>query len=154
MRLNSKQDVEAPLAEVWQALTDFPGWERAAMRRGAEVQRSDTPRAPGPGMAWTARFRFRGQDRQVLVRLAELEPHSRLVFEGRSKLFVGSMAIDVVAMSARRTRLHVITDLTPVSLPARLLLQSARLARTRINQRYDARIAQLAAAIEARQARA
>jgi carbon monoxide dehydrogenase subunit G len=153
MKLNSKQDIEAPIAEVWQALSDFPAWERAAMRRGAEVSRTDGLTRTAPGMAWAARFRLRGQDRSVTLRLAEIEPDTRLLFEGRSKLFVGTLAVDLVAMSARRTRIHVITDLTPVSLAARLLLQSARLARSRITQRYDSRIAQLAAEIEARQTR-
>ena len=42
MKLASKKDVEAPIAQVWAALTDFETWERAAMRRGVEVARTDS----------------------------------------------------------------------------------------------------------------
>ena len=54
MKLEAKHDVEAPAAFVFAQLADFEGWERAAMRRGADVTRLDTLRTVGPGMTWTA----------------------------------------------------------------------------------------------------
>ena len=41
MKLSSRQDIEAPVAFVFDALNDFQAWERAALRRGAEVARTD-----------------------------------------------------------------------------------------------------------------
>mgnify|MGYP006164413985 CR=1 FL=1 len=66
MKLASKKDVEAPIATVWAALVDFETWERAAMRRGVEVARTDQLRAPGVGMSWHARFSYRGKQRKVI----------------------------------------------------------------------------------------
>ena len=51
MRFTTKQDIEAPLDFVYRTMTDFEGWERAAMRRGAEVERTDKLTRVGPGMS-------------------------------------------------------------------------------------------------------
>ncbi|MBC7477273.1 MAG: SRPBCC family protein, partial [Pseudorhodobacter sp.] len=37
MKLVAKYDLEVPAAFVFAQLVDFDGWERAAMRRGADV---------------------------------------------------------------------------------------------------------------------
>ena len=42
MRFTTKQDIEAPLDFVYNTMIDFEAWERSAMRRGAEVERTDT----------------------------------------------------------------------------------------------------------------
>ena len=152
MKLTTKQDVEAPVAFVWQSLTDFESWERAAMRRGADVTRTDTRPVPGPGMSWDTRFAFRGQDRTVLLRLTEMERAARLGFAGTSRLFEGPVVFELVDMSARRTRLHVTTEVLPLTLAARLLLQSLKLAKAKVTKKYDRRVAQLATELEQRHA--
>jgi hypothetical protein len=83
-----------------------------------------------------------------------MEHEAKLVFAFTSRLFEGTVTVEVVAMSARRTRMHVASEVAPLSLAARLLLQSLKLAKARVSRRYDKRVAQLAAEIEARHARA
>ena len=150
MKLASKKDVEAPIATVWAALVDFETWERAAMRRGVEVARTDQLCAPGVGMSWHARFSYRGKQRQVDLSLTEMAAPGAVGFYLVSPAVESTTRIELMEMSAKRTRMHVTTEIKPRSLGARLFLQSLRLARSKVDRRFDARIAQFATELEAR----
>ena len=52
MKLSGRTDIQAPVEFVFDAISDFDFWERAALRRGAEVTRTDKLRQPAPGMSW------------------------------------------------------------------------------------------------------
>lgn len=152
MQFTSRTDIEAPLAFVYETLSDFEGWERAALRRGADVTRSDSLRSPGPGMAWTVAFRFRGKDRRLALKLTELEPNARMACSGKGKMFEGEGALAMVSLAPNRTRLVVHVDARPLSLGARLVLQSVKLARGKVQTGLNKRLAALAADIEQRHA--
>lgn len=149
MRFASKQDIEAPNSDVFRSLTEFEGWERAAMRRGAEVNRTDRLTSIGPGMAWQAKFSYRSKPRDLILQLTGVDKPAQLIFEVQSSALSGHANIELMELGARRTRMHVVVEITPRSLTARLFLQSLRLARARIDRKFDQRIAQLAAEIEA-----
>ncbi len=156
MKLTTKRDIEAPLAEVFRQLSDFAGWERAAMRRGVEVSRADTLQnvAPGqnaaPGMSWLIKFRYRGKDRRLTIRLDALERPGHLAFSGLSAVVEGKVTIELMELAACRTRIHVRLDIKPKSLAARIYVQSMRLMKARVERRFAQRLAQLAAEIEDR----
>ncbi len=150
MRFTTKQDIEAPVAFVFKALSDFDIWERAAMRRGAEVERTDALTHAGVGMAWKSRFAYRGRPRMIDLQLVTFDAPTQLAFTGQSLAVEGSANLDMMEMSARRTRIHVVAEVTPRTLSARLFLQSLRLARARIDRKFEQRVAQLAADIEQR----
>ena len=150
MRFTTKQDIEAPVAFVFKALSDFDIWERAAMRRGAEVERTDKRLVSGPGMSWKAQFSYRGRARLIDLQLVTFDAPTQLAFAGQSQAVEGTAQVDMMEMSSRRTRIHVVTEVTPRTLAARLFLQSLRLARARIDRKFEQRIAQLAADIEHR----
>lgn len=149
MRFSAKQDIEAPLDFVYKTMTDFEAWERSAMRRGAEVERTDKLTRPGPGLSWATRFSYRGKVRAVALRLVMIEPQA-LAFAAQSQAVEGSVKLELMEMSARRTRVHVVMEVTPRSLAARLFLQSLRLARARIDRKFEQRVTQLATDIESR----
>ena len=65
MRFATKQDIESPIADVFRIISDFETWERAAMRRGADVARIDKLRAQAAGMRWSARFSYRSKQRNM-----------------------------------------------------------------------------------------
>jgi carbon monoxide dehydrogenase subunit G len=150
MRFASKHDIEAPIADTFRIITDFEAWERAAMRRGADVARTDKLRVVTAGLKWAARFAYRGRTRALDLELKQIEAPSLLRFVGLSQSIEGTASIELMEMGAKRTRMHVVFELTPRSLTARLFLQSMRLARNRIDRRFDQRMDQLAADIEAR----
>lgn len=150
MRFATKQDIEAPIADVFRIISDFEAWERAAMRRGAEVARTDKLRAVAAGMRWAARFSYRSKPRNMELELTQIDSPHLLRFAGISQAIEGVASIDLMELGGKRTRMHVVLDVSPRSLTARLFLQSLRLARARIDRKFDQRAAQLAGEIEAR----
>ena len=150
MKLNAKEDIEAPLEEVFANLCDFESFERAALRRGAEVVRADQPRMEGVGQSWRAMFDYRGKKRVVMIRLTQMDAPNMLEFNGISATLDGLMRVDLVALSRRRTRLNVSTEVTAKTLASRIFLQSLKLARGRISDRFARRVRTLAISIEDR----
>lgn len=150
MQLTAKEDIEAPIGFVTSVLTDFEMWERAAMRRGADVQRLDTLAKPGAGMEWKVGFDFRGKKRRVELKLITLTPDQRLVFDGMAGPAEAIVSIDLLEMGPRRTRVEVNLDIKPRTLAARLFLQSIRLAKAKVNRRFALRLSQTGADIEDR----
>jgi carbon monoxide dehydrogenase subunit G len=150
MKINGKDDIDVPLAFVMQVLADFQSWERAALRRGIEVERTDRLSVPGPGASWTIRFSYRGKPRIVDLRIAEMDASGRIAvaFEGKSAQ--GTATLVPLTMSPRRTRLSVSLDVQARTLAARLLFQSMRLARQRVVRKFEQRLAKFGAEIEAR----
>lgn len=124
------------------------------MRRGAEVARLDPSETPTVGATWDIRFVLRGRKRRLMTRLAEYDAPDLLRFEARSDAFEGGLKVELLALSRRRTRIGVTLDLKPRTIPARLLIQSARLTRNRLDRRYKKRVAAFMAEIEMRHQRA
>ena len=150
MKLTTKEDVEAPIEEVFAALTDFDGFERAALRRGAEVVRLEPPGVSGVGQSWRIAFIYRGKLREMTVRLMAKEVPTALRFQGRAKSLDGELLVDLVALSRRRTRVTVNLDIIPKTLTARIFIQSLVFARGRINDRFAKRIRLFGQSIEDR----
>ncbi len=150
MHLSSRTDIEAPLTFVFSALTDFDGWERSALRRGAEVNRIDKPRVVGVGMAWSVKFRMRGKDRKLEVKVTTLEPDTKLGFFCHSRVVDGDMSFELMSLSPKRTRLVFHSQVQPLTLGARLFMQSVKLAKARVQTRLNQRLQQLGSEIEQR----
>lgn len=150
MKISGRTDIGAPIAFVYASFTDFEGWERSAMRRGAEVNRTDKLRVPGPGMTWQARFAWRGKERQLQLRLKRLEPGQGMTLDFDGPSVEGTLNIELVQLAARRTRVMMQVELRPRTLAARLFVQSMRLARKRVQRRFDNRLAEIARDMEQR----
>lgn len=152
MHLSSRTDIAAPLSFVFASLSDFEGWERAALRRGADVTRTDKLRSTAPGMTWQTRFRFRGKDRELTAKLTEYEVDSRMSFMAISRMIEADGVAEVVSLAPNRTRLVVHLDVKPLTLGARLVIQSAKLAKGKIQTKFNRRLAQFALELEQRYA--
>jgi hypothetical protein len=150
MKLMVKQDVEAPVAFVYKVLTDYDGWERSAMRRGADVNRTDKLRQPGPGMTWIAKFFYRGKDRTVTIRVDAMDGPGHLAIAMFSPVVEASCKMDLLELAAKRTRMHVEMDTKPKTFGAKLYFQSLKLAKARVERNVQKRFMTLAAEIEER----
>lgn len=154
MKFSTKEDLEVPIDAVFDMLSDFDGFERAAMRHGADVARTDDKDATGEGMTWAVKAHLRGKLREFDVKLATYDRPNQMNFKAASKNIEGKLLVELVALSRNRTRMRVELDVRPQTLPARLLMQSAKLARNTLNRRYKTRIAHFAEDLEDRHKRA
>ncbi|KRS16740.1 SRPBCC family protein [Roseovarius indicus] len=150
MNLGTKEDIEAPIEFVFEQMTDFKAIERAAMRRGAEVQRVDKMSGKGEGMMWDAAFELRGKTREIEMELTEYDPPNGLVMSSRSTGLGGKLVVELVALSKTRTRVTLNLDLEPKNLAAKLLVQSLKLARKSIMSRMNERMIAYSNEIERR----
>ena len=150
MKLSTREDIEAPLAFVFDSFADTEGWERAALRRGAEVTRTDRVQGFGPGMAWNVGFSWRGKTRRLAVKLATVEAPGHLGFQAFGSSVDAEVSLEFVELSNRRTRVTVGVDTKPRNLAARVFLQSLKLARGKIDRKFEARIGALCNDIEER----
>ncbi|MEQ9260365.1 MAG: SRPBCC family protein [Roseovarius sp.] len=150
MKFETKMDIEAPIGFVFEEITNFKALERAAMRRGAEVQRVDSLEAPGVGMAWDAHFKLRGKERDVQMEISEYDPPNGLTVSSRSPSMGGTMVVELVPLSKIRTRVSMTVTLAPKNLSAKLLVQSMKLAKKNLMKRLDERMEGYATEIAAR----
>ncbi|MBA3908444.1 MAG: SRPBCC family protein [Rhodobacter sp.] len=153
MRLTAKTDLEVPLGAVFANLVDHAAWEREAVQRGVEIERPADMPLTGVGAGWRIRVPFRGKVRKILLRIDDLVPDDRLAvgFDGQS--VAGGSVLEVLELSARRTRLRVVLEVKPRTLAARLFLNTLRLAKGRVQARFETRVGQLGARIEDRHQR-
>ena len=147
MKFSTREDIEAPIDHVFAQVSDFDGFERSALRRGAQVRRIES----GPvqvGSQWDTAFKFRGRDRKMQITLTLLEAPEMYQIAAQSDGITADTLVELVALSPRRTRLSVALELKPRSLTARVLLQSMKLAKGKLTKRFKARVLELAEDIE------
>ena len=154
MKFSTKEDIEAPIEQVFDLVSNFEVLERAALRRGADVQRTDSLHKPGVGMRWTVAFMARGRQRQLDIEMVSYTPPNSMRFHSVAQGLETDVDVELVALSRGRTRLSVDLDLKPKTISARLLVQSLKLARTNLNKKFHLRMADYARDLEERAKRA
>lgn len=150
MKFTGKEDIDAPIDDVFAMLSDFDAMERAALRRGVEVKCHGNAAQPAPGLSWDLAFNFRGKPRTAELTLKEYDTPNALRFDSTSGGVEADGAIELVALSRTRTRMAVSVELAAQSLSARLLLQSLKLAKSNLSRRFKVRVADFAKGIEDR----
>ena len=153
MKFSGKEDIEAPIGAVFAMLSEFESFERSAIRRGIEVQRSTGHGAPAAGLEWDARFVLRGRPRDLHVTLTRYQAPALMRFESVSKGMRGLAEVELLALSPRRTRLTFDLTLNAQTLTARLFLQSLKLSRKNFMRRFRAKLAGFARQLEERHRR-
>lgn len=152
MKFSNRVDVAASAEFLFDQLSDFSAFERAALKKGISLRRLDSLAAPGAGMSWDIGFRLRGRARQLIADIRRFERPTRLDYEGTSQGFQLMLGLELTALSPGRTRLTTALELRPRTLGARLLLQSAKLGRAKLERRYDERVKSFLREIEERAA--
>lgn len=150
MKFSSKEDVEAPIEQMFEMLADFDVHERQAIRRGIDVQRTDKKPAPGVGVSWHAVFQLRGRPRDIDIVVSAFDRPNSIHFSSDSQGLQGAMTMELVPLSPVRTRMAIEVDLKPKTLAARLLIQSLKLAKKNLTKRFKLRVADFAKGLEDR----
>lgn len=147
MKFSTREDIEAPVETVYQAVTDFDRFERMLLARGVEITRDQTIDPHTCGARWHADFKWRGRDHSLDAELVSIQPHDGYAVESHTGGVVTMSVVDLVALSKARTRLFVSMELKPTTLGSRLFVQSLRLAKRSLDRRFKARVAGFAAKI-------
>lgn len=150
MEFSSKEDIEAPIQDVFGALSEFEAFERQVIRRGVELQRLGELSNPGAGLGWDAEFEMRGKRRKMRVSLTRYEPSSNMSFEGVGAGLQGNFDLELISLSPKRTRMTVSLGLEAGNLTSRLFLQSLKLARSNLDKRFKLKVADYAKQLEDR----
>ncbi|MEM6596015.1 MAG: SRPBCC family protein [Pseudomonadota bacterium] len=150
MKFSTKEDLEVPIEAVFEMLSDFDGFERAALRHGADVTRLPGQNPVAAGQVWHVKAQLRGRRRVFDITLTTLSHPDRLAYEAISQAVRATFLLELVALSRKRTRMRVELDVRPKTLSARIMMQSAKLARKTLNRRYKTRIGHFAEDMEDR----
>lgn len=147
MKFSTREDIEAPIEHVFAQVSDFAGFERRALRHGAQVHRIGGD-AANVGTKWDISFKLRGRDRQMQATLDVIEAPEMYRIDANSDGVSVQTIVELVALSPRRTRLAVAVELRPRTLTARVLMHSMKLAKTKLAKRFKARVLEYAEEIE------
>ena len=148
MKFSSKEDLDIPKDKTFEILSDFKAFERKAMRHGAAIVRT-APQSRGPiGTSWAIQATIRGKSRNIQLSLTDYEPATFLSFSAVSSEFSAVMSFELTEHSDAKTRMRAALEIKAKTLSARLMMQSARLAKKTLNNRYKLRVANFAEDLE------
>jgi len=153
MELTGREDIDVPIAQAFEMLTDVEMYERSALRRGADVTRLDSLSQAGVGAKWEVAFQFRSKPREAQIEITGFDAPNEIVMKAILQGLETDIKIELVALSRTRTRIQFWSGMKANSLSARLLLQSLKLARGNLNKRMAKRMATLRDDLEDRYAR-
>ncbi|MFT6224389.1 MAG: hypothetical protein ACJA1F_002240 [Paracoccaceae bacterium] len=144
MQFDAQEDVAAPIETVFAKASDFEAFARAAKRHGADVERCDDMTFAGVGVHWRANASFRGSQHEATARVSVFDaPHGYDVI-AHSAGIEGTLVLVCTALSPERTRLSLCVTLKPATLKARILMQSLKLAKGPLTNRFKQRVSDFA----------
>ncbi len=149
MKFSTREDIDAPVETVYQAVTDFDGFERQILRRGVDLTRDERCPPDVTGARWKANFEWRGRPQNLDAELVSIEANEGYAIESRTGGVICLGVVDLVPLSKARTRMFVSLDLKPTTLSSRLFIQSLRLAKGSLTRRFKSRVSEFAGGIEA-----
>lgn len=150
MKFSTREDIDAHIDQVFEALCEFEVFERQAIRRGVDVQRTDTLSKPGVGMTWETSFVLRGKRRDMTLVLDRFERPNHMGVRAASTGIDGDFILELISLSRTRTRITVGLEIKPKNLSARLMVQSLKLAKSTLTKRFKLRMADYVRILEGR----
>ena len=144
MNLTTREDIDMPIGEVFEAVTDFERFERRLMRRGIDVLRDDTVPPPNAGAKWRISANWRGKPYEIDAELISVETPDGFALEAHSSGLICVGVVDLVALSRARTRLLISLDIRATSFSSKLLLQALRFGGGSASSRFRAYVQQFA----------
>lgn len=150
MKLSSQKIVEAPIAEVYQAVLDFESFEDMLSARGTKITRTGAVTPPEKGIKWTANFKWHERAYDVDAELVTVDPGHGYAIESKGNGITCMAVVDLQEASATETKLFVSFDFGATTFASKLLLQTLRLTGPSLNRRLDKRVDSFAAKVARR----
>lgn len=154
MQLNATEILTGHIEEVFDELADFARAERAAMDRGISVERLDALGAPDAGVKWKIGFFARGRDREAEMEVTKFTRPTLIRYEGQVGGLVFETNVACRVADSNATEVTVSTKLRAKSMSARVLLQSLKIARRRVQKRFRKSIRTLLREVESKRMQA
>lgn len=149
MQISHTEELDAPIDHVFAACTDFADFKRRAEARGARITRKDDMAAPGVGLAWTVATTLHGRDRLIDVEVVKFEPPDAMALRSQTGGLDGLAVLDLREIRGGRTQMGLAIDIKAESFPARLVLQTLKLARVRLTRQLRLRLGGFARRVDA-----
>lgn len=90
-------------------------------------------------MIWDVAGDIRGKRRKLSIELTEHRPDNLMKFFVKSSGIEASATMEAMALTRKQSRIKVTTVLKPKTISARLILQSAKLAKNSMNRKFNHR---------------
>ena len=148
MKLSTREDVRAPRDFVFERLTDFELIETLIRERGVGLTTSQDEDGPKPGKRWSASYAWRGRDFKTEAELQSITPPEAYVVKSLTGGVTCLAEVDLLSLDADRTRIFASLDFRPTTLSSRLLLQTLKLAKPRLTEKFESRLGKFAARIQ------
>lgn len=148
MELVTTYELNAPADYVFARITDHADFEALLMGYGANIERLDELDSLGAGMKWAIDGSFRGKERSVEVELTDIKPSEFIAYRSVSKDVNAEVAMHLEQLSGNRTRFSINIAPKANTISARLILQSAKLARKSLQKRVNTRFADFCTRLE------
>ena len=140
MKFSTRADFDEPATSLYDLISDFGKLERVMVRRGASVTRIDPAQDPGTALGWMVGFDWRGQARHMHLQVTRFDRPERISMWGQVDTFDVGIEMSVVALNRARSRLIVEADIRPKNMRARLMVQTAKLAKPQLDRRFARKI--------------
>jgi|SRR6056297_2955219 len=144
MIFETREEVDVPRDFAFDRFADFTRYEQAARGYGADIRRVNGFTEVAEGVSWRGSVVVRGKTRGVEATVTDLTrpAHAQMVTT------VGGMRVDVdlvfEEIGPQTTRVFAKAQLVATTLASRLILQTVKLARKKIQTKIDSRIVALA----------
>jgi len=149
MRISAREDISAPIESVFAAVTDIAAIERQALRRGLDVTRLDGTGPPDVGARWEVEFTYQDRRRRALTEITGWDSGQQVLFVTETDGLRGLGEVDLTRLAKARTRLHFAITIRPETFRGRVFLQSLKLVKSGLSQRFRDRVEAFARQIEA-----
>ena len=148
MKFSTKDDLETPIEQAFALFSDFDQFERSALRRGIDVKRTDSLFRPGVGMTWRSAFKFRNKHRKVEAELISYDPNDGYEITLQSNDLSALGTLELMSLSKSRTRATLSVEMKAKSLSGRLMIQTMRFGKSRLDKRFRIKAAEFVRVIE------
>ena len=140
MRLASRTDIEAPAAGLYAALTNLDWLQDSARAAAVRLRRTDQGHGLVVGASWHSTLLWRGRERNAECTVERIEAPRSVRLGCRSGAYFCTIDLTLAPLSRKLTRMAVVVEVKPLSVRARLMLQTLRIGKSRLQARLDRRV--------------